>query len=146
HLLCEMSFLQDVFEELEAEVDQNVVDRKHDEIERKNLLMNNQRNKTSLINYLRRNLIQDTSRFLVPSVIDKSTEALGPDENPFGRCLDEYIWVFPKEIGQLADEYEIKIREKVQVLEEIWTKCKRAQSKDKEWWYDYWYEDEEKWN
>ncbi|GKC39813.1 hypothetical protein Tco_1052197 [Tanacetum coccineum] len=70
-------------------------------------------------------------------VIDKSTEALGPDENPFGRCLDEYIWVFPKEIGQLADEYEIKIREKVQVLEEIWTKCKRAQSKDKEWWYDY---------
>ncbi|GJR80814.1 reverse transcriptase domain-containing protein [Tanacetum coccineum] len=26
-------------------------------------------------------------------VIDKSTEALGPDENPFGRCLDEYIWL-----------------------------------------------------
>ncbi|GJR18917.1 retrovirus-related pol polyprotein from transposon TNT 1-94 [Tanacetum coccineum] len=31
--------LKDVFEELEAEVDQNVVDRKHDEIERKNLLI-----------------------------------------------------------------------------------------------------------
>ncbi|GJS85670.1 retrovirus-related pol polyprotein from transposon TNT 1-94 [Tanacetum coccineum] len=31
--------MKDVFEELEAEVDQNVVDRKHDEIERKNLLI-----------------------------------------------------------------------------------------------------------
>ncbi|GJZ04580.1 ribonuclease H-like domain-containing protein [Tanacetum coccineum] len=85
------------------------------------------RKKTPLINYLRRNLIQDISRFLAPLkprprdytfkewvklkkghldisksvrkdlfrlwVIDKSTEALGPDENPFGRCLDEYIWL-----------------------------------------------------
>ncbi|GJT65641.1 zinc knuckle CX2CX4HX4C containing protein [Tanacetum coccineum] len=25
-------------------------------------------------------------------VIDKSTEALDPDEDPFGRCLDEYNW------------------------------------------------------
>ncbi|GJQ90509.1 hypothetical protein Tco_0001648 [Tanacetum coccineum] len=31
--------MKDVFKELEAEVDQNVVDRKHDEIERKNLLI-----------------------------------------------------------------------------------------------------------
>ncbi|GJW34311.1 hypothetical protein Tco_0054343 [Tanacetum coccineum] len=59
-------------------------------------------------------------------------------------CLDEYNWVFDKEIEQLADEYEIKIREKGQVLEEIWTKCKRARCKNKDWWYDYWYEDEEK--
>ncbi|GKF32166.1 hypothetical protein Tco_0101964, partial [Tanacetum coccineum] len=33
--------IKDIFEELEAEVDQNVVDRKHDEIERKNLLIIN---------------------------------------------------------------------------------------------------------
>nr|GEW01983.1 uncharacterized mitochondrial protein AtMg00810-like [Tanacetum cinerariifolium] len=33
--------MKDVFEELEAEVAQNVVDRKHDEIERKNLLIAN---------------------------------------------------------------------------------------------------------
>ncbi|GJR80807.1 ataxia telangiectasia mutated family protein [Tanacetum coccineum] len=58
--------------------------------------------------------------------------------------INEYNWVFPKEIEQLADEYEIKIREKGQVLEEIWIKCKRARSKDKDWWYDYWNEDEEK--
>ncbi|GJV69508.1 hypothetical protein Tco_1485017 [Tanacetum coccineum] len=31
--------MKDIFEELEAEVDQNVVNRKHDEIERKNLLI-----------------------------------------------------------------------------------------------------------
>nr|GEW08494.1 hypothetical protein [Tanacetum cinerariifolium] len=33
--------MKDIFEELEAEVAQNVVDRKHDEIERKNLLIVN---------------------------------------------------------------------------------------------------------
>ncbi|GKD94186.1 hypothetical protein Tco_1374023 [Tanacetum coccineum] len=52
-------------------------------------------------------------------VIDQFTEALDPDKNPLERCLDEYDWVFHKEIEQLADEYEIKIKEKGQVLEEI---------------------------
>ncbi|GKA48310.1 retrovirus-related pol polyprotein from transposon TNT 1-94 [Tanacetum coccineum] len=33
--------IKDIFEELEAEVDQNVVNRKHDEIEQKNLLIEN---------------------------------------------------------------------------------------------------------
>ncbi|GJT56155.1 zinc knuckle CX2CX4HX4C containing protein [Tanacetum coccineum] len=72
------------------------------------------------------------------------TEALDPDKNPLERCLDEYNWVFHKEIEQLSDEYEIKIKEMGQVLEEIWIKCKRARCKNKDWWYDYWYEDEEK--
>ncbi|GJT13510.1 hypothetical protein Tco_0860552 [Tanacetum coccineum] len=47
-------------------------------------------------------------------------------------------------IEQLIDEYEIKIREKGQILKEIWAKYKRARCKNKDWWYDYWYEDEEK--
>ncbi|GJZ13568.1 hypothetical protein Tco_0548798 [Tanacetum coccineum] len=38
-LTKEIKEMKDVFEELEAEVDQNIVDRKHDEIERKNLLI-----------------------------------------------------------------------------------------------------------
>ncbi|GJV33834.1 retrovirus-related pol polyprotein from transposon TNT 1-94 [Tanacetum coccineum] len=38
-LTKEIKEMKDVFEELEAEVDQNVVDRKHDEIERKDLLI-----------------------------------------------------------------------------------------------------------
>ncbi|GJR38424.1 reverse transcriptase domain-containing protein [Tanacetum coccineum] len=77
-------------------------------------------------------------------VIDQFTEALDPNKDPLERCLDEYNWVFYKEIEQLANEYEIKIGEKGQVLEEIWTKCKRTRCKNKDWWYDYWYEDEEK--
>nr|GEZ49414.1 hypothetical protein [Tanacetum cinerariifolium] len=40
-LTKEIKEMKDVFEELEAEVAQNVVDRKHDEIERKNLLITN---------------------------------------------------------------------------------------------------------
>ncbi|GJY91044.1 hypothetical protein Tco_0506240 [Tanacetum coccineum] len=40
-LTKEIKEMKDVFEELEAELDQNVVDRKHDEIERKNLLIAN---------------------------------------------------------------------------------------------------------
>nr|GEY36725.1 hypothetical protein [Tanacetum cinerariifolium] len=40
-LTKEIKEMKDVFEELEAEVAQNVVDRKHDEIERKNLLTAN---------------------------------------------------------------------------------------------------------
>ncbi|GKB46006.1 retrovirus-related pol polyprotein from transposon TNT 1-94 [Tanacetum coccineum] len=35
----EIKEMKDVFEELEAEVDQNAIDKKHDEIERKNLLI-----------------------------------------------------------------------------------------------------------
>nr|GEX49558.1 hypothetical protein [Tanacetum cinerariifolium] len=40
-LTKEIKEMKDVFEELEAEVSQNVVDRKHDEIKRKNLLIAN---------------------------------------------------------------------------------------------------------
>ncbi|GJY78508.1 hypothetical protein Tco_0484309 [Tanacetum coccineum] len=40
-LTKEIKEMKDIFEELEAEVDQNVVDRKHDEIEQKNLLIAN---------------------------------------------------------------------------------------------------------
>nr|GEV20593.1 retrovirus-related Pol polyprotein from transposon TNT 1-94 [Tanacetum cinerariifolium] len=40
-LTKEIKEIKDVFEELEAEVAQNIVDRKHDEIERKNLLIAN---------------------------------------------------------------------------------------------------------
>ncbi|GJX16394.1 retrovirus-related pol polyprotein from transposon TNT 1-94 [Tanacetum coccineum] len=40
-LTKEVKEMKDIFEELEAEIDQNVVDRKHDEIEQKNLLIAN---------------------------------------------------------------------------------------------------------
>ncbi|GJS61965.1 RNA-directed DNA polymerase, eukaryota, reverse transcriptase zinc-binding domain protein [Tanacetum coccineum] len=77
-------------------------------------------------------------------VIDRFTEASDPDKNPLERCFDEYKWVFHTYIEQLADEYEIKIREKGQVLKEIWAKYKRARCKNKNWWYNYWNKDEER--
>ncbi|GJW94884.1 hypothetical protein Tco_0174556 [Tanacetum coccineum] len=40
-LTKEVKEIKDIFEELEAEIDQNVIDRKHDEIEQKNLLIAN---------------------------------------------------------------------------------------------------------
>ncbi|GKB21159.1 retrovirus-related pol polyprotein from transposon TNT 1-94 [Tanacetum coccineum] len=40
-LTKEIKEMNEIFEELEAEVDQNVVNRKHDEIERKNILISN---------------------------------------------------------------------------------------------------------
>ncbi|GKA33247.1 hypothetical protein Tco_0719614 [Tanacetum coccineum] len=40
-LTKEIKEMKEIFEELEAEVDQHVVNRKHDEIERKNLLIAN---------------------------------------------------------------------------------------------------------
>ncbi|GKE29183.1 hypothetical protein Tco_1444567 [Tanacetum coccineum] len=40
-LTKEIKEMKEIFEELEAEVDQNVINRKHDEIERKNLLIAN---------------------------------------------------------------------------------------------------------
>ncbi|GJU28115.1 hypothetical protein Tco_1166736 [Tanacetum coccineum] len=74
----------------------------------------------------------------------KTKEAISSDKDPLERCFDEYKWVFHREIEQLADEYQIKIGEKGQILNEIWAKYKRVQGKNKDWWYDYWYEDEEK--
>ncbi|GJU66793.1 hypothetical protein Tco_1253052 [Tanacetum coccineum] len=73
-----------------------------------------------------KDILVKIDKFLFPS--DFFTKALDVDKDPLERCLDEYNWVFHKEIEQLADEYEIKIREKGQVLEEIWTKCKRART------------------
>ncbi|GJV06894.1 RNA-directed DNA polymerase, eukaryota, reverse transcriptase zinc-binding domain protein [Tanacetum coccineum] len=100
-----------------------------------------------------RDILVKIDKFLFPSdfvILDQtpnSTVILG---RPFLATVHAQISVFEKEIlvgieiEQLSDEYEIKVGEKRQVLEEIWTKCKRARCKNKDWWYDYWYEDEEK--
>ncbi|GKD13898.1 hypothetical protein Tco_1198305 [Tanacetum coccineum] len=71
-------------------------------------------------------------------------EALDPDKNPRERSFDDYKWVFDLEIEQLADEYELGIGKKGHILEMIWENCKNIQGKAKEWWYDYWLEEDEK--
>ncbi|GJU30971.1 hypothetical protein Tco_1174560 [Tanacetum coccineum] len=77
-------------------------------------------------------------------VIDCFEEALDPDKYPRGRSFDDYKWVFDLEIKQLADEYELGIGKKVHMLEMIWENYKNIQGKAKEWWYDYWLEEDEK--
>ncbi|GJW20681.1 hypothetical protein Tco_0031303 [Tanacetum coccineum] len=77
--------------------------------------------------------------FTLPCII-----ALDPDKNPMEMSFDDYKWVFDLEIEKLADEYEIGIGEKGFILEEIWENCRKAQCKNKDWWYDYWLKEDEK--
>ncbi|GJQ97679.1 hypothetical protein Tco_0008818 [Tanacetum coccineum] len=77
-------------------------------------------------------------------VIDCFEEALDPNKDPRGRSFNDYKWVFDLEIEKLADEYELGIGKKGHMLEMIWENYKNIQGKDKEWWYDYWLEEDEK--
>nr|GEY66272.1 hypothetical protein [Tanacetum cinerariifolium] len=77
-------------------------------------------------------------------VIDYFKEALDPDKDLMERSFDDYKWVFDNEIEQLADEYELGIGRKGHILEMIWENCKNIQRKAKEWWYNYWLEEDEK--
>ncbi|GKE89345.1 hypothetical protein Tco_1566820, partial [Tanacetum coccineum] len=70
--------------------------------------------------------------------------ALDPDKDLMEESFDDYKWVFDLEIEQLADEYELGIGNKGHILEMIWEYCKNIQGKAKEWWYDYWLEDDKK--
>ncbi|GJS50929.1 mutator type transposase [Tanacetum coccineum] len=81
---------------------------------------------------------------LKSSVIDCFKETLDPDKDIRGRSFDDYKWVFDLEIEQLADEYELEIRKKGHMLEMIWENYKNIQGKAKEWWYDYWLEEDKK--
>ncbi|GJS38361.1 retrovirus-related pol polyprotein from transposon TNT 1-94 [Tanacetum coccineum] len=77
-------------------------------------------------------------------VIDYFEEALDPNKDPMERSFDDYKWVFDLEIEQLANEYELGIGKKGHILEMIWENCKKIQGKAKQWWYDYWIEEDEK--
>ncbi|GJY73250.1 hypothetical protein Tco_0477681 [Tanacetum coccineum] len=77
-------------------------------------------------------------------VIDCFEEALDPDKDSMERSFDDYKWVFDLEIKQLADEYELRIVKKGHILGMIWENCKNIQGKAKEWWYDYWLEEDKK--
>ncbi|GKE67693.1 hypothetical protein Tco_1521854 [Tanacetum coccineum] len=77
-------------------------------------------------------------------VIDCFEESLDPDKDPMERSFDDYKWVFDLEIEQLANEYELGIGKKGQILDMIWENCKNIIGKAKEWWYDYWLEEDEK--
>ncbi|GJR35844.1 hypothetical protein Tco_1211528 [Tanacetum coccineum] len=93
-----------------------------------------------------RSILTDSKEYIKMDmeVIDCFKEALDRDKDPMERSFDDYKWVFDLEIEQLADEYEFGIRKKGHILDMIWENCKNIQGKSKEWWYDYWLEEDEK--
>nr|GFB04960.1 integrase, catalytic region, zinc finger, CCHC-type, peptidase aspartic, catalytic [Tanacetum cinerariifolium] len=82
-LTKEIKEMKDVFEELEVEVAQHVVDRKHDEIERKNLLIANDNLFAECLSkevfYVATNSELNVSRFTEMHVVNTIVEA---------RCLE----------------------------------------------------------
>ncbi|GJV85760.1 BYPASS-related protein [Tanacetum coccineum] len=77
-------------------------------------------------------------------VIDCFEKALYPGKDPRERRFDDYKWVFDLEIEQLADEYELRIGKKGHILDMILDNSKNIHGKAKEWWYDYWLEEDER--
>ncbi|GJT66937.1 DNA-directed DNA polymerase [Tanacetum coccineum] len=63
-------------------------------------------------------------------IIDCFEGELGPDKNLTERSFDNYKWVFDLKIDKLADEYELGIRKKGHILDEVWEGCKKVQGKD----------------
>ncbi|GJY76340.1 retrovirus-related pol polyprotein from transposon TNT 1-94 [Tanacetum coccineum] len=92
-----------------------------------------------------KNVNESVKKALLKSwVIDYFEEALDPNKDLIERSFDDYKWSFDLEIKKLADEYELGIGKKGHILEMIWENYKNIQGKAKEWWYDYWLEEDEK--
>ncbi|GJY64831.1 hypothetical protein Tco_0466291 [Tanacetum coccineum] len=62
--------------------------------------------------------------------------------NPTHRSFDNYKCEFNLEINKLADEYELGIRKKGHILDNIWEYCNQVHNKNYEW-HNYEYENEE---
>ncbi|GKC69298.1 hypothetical protein Tco_1115181 [Tanacetum coccineum] len=91
------------------------------------------------------NVNESIKRDLLKSwVIDCFEVELGPAKYPRARSFDDNKWVFDLEIDQLADEYELGIRKKGHILEEIRESYKKVQGDDTYWWYDHWLEEDKK--
>ncbi|GJU81041.1 hypothetical protein Tco_1283406 [Tanacetum coccineum] len=62
--------------------------------------------------------------------------------NPTHRSFDDYKCEFNLEIDKLADKYELGIRKKGHILDNIWEYCNQVHNKNYEW-HNYEYENEE---
>ncbi|GKE55387.1 hypothetical protein Tco_1494572 [Tanacetum coccineum] len=56
--------------------------------------------------------------------------------DPYSRSLHEYKAVFDNEIEQLANKYELRIRKKEYVLDNIWEKCEQVYGGTLYSWHD----------
>ncbi|GKE77980.1 hypothetical protein Tco_1544100 [Tanacetum coccineum] len=64
------------------------------------------------------------------------------ENNLTHRSLDDYKWKFNLEIDKLADEYELGIRKKGNILDNIWEYCNKVHNINYEW-HNYEFENEE---
>ncbi|GJX10748.1 hypothetical protein Tco_0200607 [Tanacetum coccineum] len=62
--------------------------------------------------------------------------------NPTHRSFDDYKWEFNLEIDKLADEYELGIRKKGHILDNIWEYCNQVHNKNYGW-HNHEFENEE---
>ncbi|GJX18848.1 reverse transcriptase domain-containing protein [Tanacetum coccineum] len=65
-------------------------------------------------------------------------------KDPRERSFDDYKWMFDLEIDKLADEYELGIENKGNMLDDIWENCRKVQGDSTYWWYDQKSEEEER--
>ncbi|GJW09543.1 hypothetical protein Tco_1575370 [Tanacetum coccineum] len=63
--------------------------------------------------------------------------------NPYSRRFDEYKRIFINEVEQLSNEYELRIRKKGYVLDDVWEKCKHNHGGTTYAWHDEGHEEEE---
>nr|GEU54321.1 phospholipase-like protein [Tanacetum cinerariifolium] len=66
-------------------------------------------------------------------------------DDPYSRRLNEYKKVFGNEIGHLDNEYDLIIREKGYVLDDVWGKWERFHKGTSYLWHDEGFEEEERW-
>ncbi|GKA69305.1 hypothetical protein Tco_0775369 [Tanacetum coccineum] len=69
---------------------------------------------------------------------------VGTAKDPRSRSFDDYKWVFDLEIDQLADEYELWIRKKGHMLDDIWEYCEKVQGDNTYRWHDHGLEEDER--
>nr|GEV06563.1 RNA-directed DNA polymerase, eukaryota, reverse transcriptase zinc-binding domain protein [Tanacetum cinerariifolium] len=69
----------------------------------------------------------------------------GISNDPYSRSLEEYTTVFDNEIEQLENKYELRIRNKGYILDDLWEKCERFHGGTSNPWHDKGHEEEERW-
>nr|GEX86763.1 putative reverse transcriptase domain-containing protein [Tanacetum cinerariifolium] len=102
----------------------------------------------SLVGDVRKMIMDEahTTTYSIHLGADKMYHDLGDmtHQRSSSKELCDYKWVFDLEIDQLADKYELGIRKKGHIFEEIWKNCKKVRGDDTYRWYDYWLEEGEK--
>ncbi|GJU32064.1 hypothetical protein Tco_1175653 [Tanacetum coccineum] len=113
--------MKEIFEELEAEVDQNAVNRKHDEIERKNFLIAND---NLIANCLSKDLFCIATNSKLTLKYQNLKESFGNNTSPPARDAPDFDTVFTRSDAdrtldfRALDFHITQLTEKVTVLQE----------------------------